>query len=356
MRFPVLQFFFAWAAFVFLPVNVLTGVALAKQVAPNAFHVAIVLGMLLLALSVVPAAMIASQSRASFSGAMFALLPVMLALPIVAIVPLVNIGWFAIQLAALGLLTKRLLPGWGNADICIIAWAIVCAAGPLVFGFRWLSATGAIALLVAVVAVIVEVATVHATQVGAVAIDLTATSSWAAVWTAAWMVYGTWAFSSASCVMDLARFARPSLPTAVAAVLGLLVADLCLIGLGYFLARNGLAVESTLALSKAHYGLAYAFFIAGLWSTNDSNIYSTRIAIRNMGLRAEFWPWLFVGLATVVAITVKDELFNWIGRWLILMGWIAVPLTGWWWFVLLKKKHSNIPQDGEQKVSMKWAA
>lgn len=338
----VLRFLFAWGAFVFLPVNVLAGAALAKQVPPLSFALSLAFGLLMLSLSVFPAAMIASKTGASFSRAMLSLLPGALGSAAVGIVPFVNMGWFAIQLAMLGLVTQEIIPAV-TPEICILSWGIISALGPLVFGYRWLSLTGALALAIALAIVVLQLQAVTP-EVAAERIPSNY-PTWHMILTASWTVYGTWAFSSSSCVMDLARFSRPAIPTALTAILGLFVADITLMGLGYLLAHTGKNYDAILALSALPFSVAYVFFVAGLWSTNDSNIYSTKVAVYNMGLKSWFWPWLFVGVATAFAIIFQDRLFTWIGHWLILMGWIAVPLTAWWWYVLASNKITLIASD-----------
>ncbi|WP_315828395.1 MULTISPECIES: hypothetical protein [unclassified Bradyrhizobium] len=255
-------------------------------------------------------------------------------------------GWFAIQLAALGILTDEISGRWLPTGGWIAIWAALCAVGPLLFGYRWLSLTGGIALLVAVLVGAFELASIHASvEFGhrAGSVELFAASQ--GVWLTAWSVFGTWAFSSASCVMDLARFSSSKIGAVVAAVAALALADISLIGFGYYMARLGLVLDASSGLPDVSVAIGFCFFIAGLWSTNDSNLYSTSIALQNMGARSKIWPWLFVCIAAGFAIALKSDLFGWIGQWLILMGWIAIPLCALWWYVLFRRKHLLIQVD-----------
>jgi cytosine permease len=335
------QFFFAWAAFVLLPFNLFAGGLLAPKLGLADFCIALVLGLGATIALGLPAVLIAHRSGTTFSQSARTIVRgrwILLAL--VLVVPLVNVGWYSIQTAAAA---EALATFVGRAEArapAAFAFAFLFAAGPLLFGYTWLSRTGALACGVVVLAFAWVFATTGMPEFPAEV----RRPAQGTVLDGALLVLGTWVFSSTTCVMDLARFGRTSLGTAVGFALGLILADRGLIALGYAMASQDPERNMLAAFLTATSLPGLLFLLLALWSTNDSNVYSTLQAFAGLHLPAIPLTLFATSIAGLAAAVWGDELFGFVGGWLSAMGWLGIGFGGLWWCVLLRGYPNPAPK------------
>jgi purine-cytosine permease-like protein len=143
--------FWAWTAFVFVSANLLTGGILAKYFDPGQAMLALLMGLLALCIMAMPAVWIAVEKNWNYQTAIRNTIGVRfphIALAAVALVPLINIGWFAIQTAmaaeSIAILFNRPLWNWWIAMMLAFAFAV----GPIFGGFRWLAKSGQFSMVI----------------------------------------------------------------------------------------------------------------------------------------------------------------------------------------------------------------
>ena len=339
-----LDLFWAWSAFVFVSANLITGGVLARFFHPAQAMLALLVGMFLLFLMSAPAVWLAVQEKWNYQAAIRKTLGhswPRLAVAVVLLVPVVNIGWFAIQTAmvsdSIAILFKRPHWSWWLA----ISLAIAFAVGPCLGGFRWLAKAGQIAILalsVLLVLAIFEWTSATQTQSLGSGIPNTSVTSSKQWWNVGVLsVVGSWVFSSTTCVMDVVCYVRKRWPATIAVWLGLLIGDGLLITLGYFLFRSTGTVEIRSLLGKSYSFLAVLFLLLNIWSTNDSNLFSTGRALAITGWNAKICLLVPAFIGGLLAALWGPHLFDWFGRWLQVMGWVGIGFSLLWWIVWFRR-------------------
>lgn len=330
------SFLFAWTAFVLLPFNLIAG-SLLTALTPSAFTISLIVGLGLTMFFGVPAVVIAQERCWTYPEAAYAILPKVVAIPFVWLVPAVSLGWFTLQTAAaahaINAVTNGLLP----TTYLGVPLSLLFVAGPLLFGFWWLSRTGAIACLGATAVVAWLVMTTDQIPADSVSNRTIATTQF---FHAVVLILGTWVFSSTTCVMDLARFARSRSGAVLAFVAGLLVGNGALIALGYALSRTDSTRQILDVFLSGAQLPGFVFLFASLWSTNDSNAYSTMQVLRRVGAPVRPLMLLYALVAGGAAAVSARILHGVLGVWLQAMGWIGVAIGLMWWIVLLRRRNS----------------
>ena len=341
-----LELFWAWSAFVFVSANLLTGGVLARFFQPAQAMLALLVGMLLLFLLSAPAVWLAVKEEWNYQAAVHNTLGhrwPRLAIVVVLLVPVINIGWFAIQTAmvsdSVAVLLKRPHWSWWLA----ISLAFAFAVGPCLGGFWWLAKAGQIAILALSVLLILAIFEwLCASQPPSLLFDIAEVSAtscrqWWKIGTLS--VVGSWVFSSTTCVMDVACYVRRKWSATIAIWLGLLVGDGLLIALGYFLFRSKGTVEIRSLLGNSYSFLAALFLLINVWSTNDSNLFSTGRALAITGCNYRICLLVPAFIGGLLAALWGPHLFDWFGRWLQLMGWLGIGFSLLWWVVWFRRRN-----------------
>lgn len=326
-------FFFAWAGLVLLPFNIIAGSLLSQKLGPESFLVALALGLGGIVLLGIPAVLIAQRTGWTFPSAAYECFPRPLASFLVTLAPGVNFGWYALQTAAAAQAVEAISGGAIPAGWSAVPLALLFAAGPLLFGFSWLSRTGALACF-GVAAIMIWLLTGLSWDTPA-GVESGAESS---VLQGMLLILGTWVFSSTTGVMDLARFAASRRGALIAFVMGLTLADGCLIALGYALGVGAGSADMLGSFLSGGNWPGFLFLIAALWSTNDSNAYSTMMVLERLRLPLVPAMLLFALASGGAAALWEDHLYQAFGWWLQAMGWSGLVLGGLWWLVLGRQK------------------
>lgn len=331
--YPPSSLFWSWGAFVFLSVNFFTGVLIARNSGIGSAIIGALSGFALLSLAVFPVVNISTRNDRNYSESIKIYIknPIMKTV-LILLVPVINTGWYSIQLTIVLSLLISVFPRLGAyVYIVSIFLAFLFASGAFRFGYKWLRYSGSASMIVLVVLFIFNVF-VHQWDTG----KLMKSPFEGNIFGVIQLVFGTWVFSSVTCLMDIARHVRSPKPAFIYVISALFVADILLIMLGY-ISASILDIGSMDEFLETSGGfLAALAVILNIWSTNDSNFYSTMKALETLKID-KFNVFLIVCLISgVVAGYGQGELFNMIGRWLILMSWIGVPLAIYWWIQFLR--------------------
>jgi purine-cytosine permease-like protein len=144
---------------------------------------------------------------------------------------------------------------------------------------------------------------------------------------------------------DRAREVRQPRTALTAILVGTIIADVSLMTIGFLYPEftSRLIGETS---EKGIFGvLAATFVIIALWSTNDSNFYSTEKALHNLGVPTMLTAGLVVVATAAVGVLIGDRFFSVIAPWLQAMGWIGIPL-GLFWLLSYFKQRGNWKRDG----------
>lgn len=330
----------AWAAFVFIPFNLFAGILIAKEFTSSEAVAGLFFGSIALCLLTVPPILYASITGRTYAAAIEAEISNnILATLLKLLVPVVNIGWFSIQTVAA---TQAAFGSIEQPEVMFLLYAGTAAIfvlGPIFGGYVWLYRFGAIGVLAMALGFITIVGSGETHEFS------WATPAWKNVSKAGLFVLGTWIFSSTTCVMDVAREVRQPRTAVTAILVGTITADVSLMTIGFLYPEftSRLIGETS---EKGIFGiLAATFVIIALWSTNDSNFYSTEKALHNLGVPTILTAGLVVVATAAIGVLIGDRFFSVIAPWLQAMGWIGIPL-GLFWLVSYLKQRGNWKRDG----------
>lgn len=327
----------AWAAFVFIPFNLFAGVLLGNNFGSSDALAGLCVGaVVLLSLTIAPVAYASATGRTFADAVQHEIRVPAINAGLRALVPVVNIGWFAIQTIAAVQLVARPSGAMSSVFAHAVA-ATIFIAGPVLAGYRWLAYFGAVGVAAMVAALAVVLMTDSARAIDGTMLH------WYDTGRAAALVVGTWIFSSTTIVMDVAReVPRPR--AAVAAILcGTAVANILLIAVGFFYPRLTAVLLEPGSGSSTFGLLIAALLIIALWTTNDSNFYSTEKALRSFGVPTTATSLVVIAVTAIAGVAVGDGLFVLVGPWLQLMGWIGIPMGVFWAIRYLRRDRKTEP-------------
>jgi len=323
---------------VFLSVNFFTGILVAENSGVALIILGSIIAFLLLSLAIFPVIYISTQENRNYSQSIeFYISNKIIRIILILFVPVINIGWFAIQVTIVLSLLSTMVPIINTyAYIVAVLLSILFALGSYSFGYRWLRYFGGFSMLV-LFALFVTNVFIHDWNIG----NMTTEPFSGDLFLIVQLIFGTWIFSSVTCLMDIARHVRSPKPAFLYVIAALFVADILVILLGSFSASIlGIgSMKEFLAVSGGF--VAALAVILNIWSTNDSNFYSTMKALETLKINKKTAFIIVCLLSGIIAGYGKDDLFSLIGKWLIFMSWLGVPLALFWWFQLLKS-HQGI--------------
>ncbi|MBL0708141.1 MAG: hypothetical protein JJW00_03745 [Sulfurimonas sp.] len=150
------------------------------------------------------------------------------------------------------------------------------------------------------------------------------------------MIYGTWAFSSSSILMDITKQAKSFKAGYISVLIGMIIGNFSLLFLGYILAKNsGIYNFADFALLFSTF-FGTILLVLNIWTTNDSNFYSSMVALQQFGVGKKVSFIVLPFCSALLVIFFQEGLFGIIGDWLVMMGYIGVVFSLLWWYVLLK--------------------
>lgn len=332
---PSWTLFFSWGAFVFLSVNFFIGVLLSTT-SSFEFIVGNVVAFILLAITLYPTVYLSIKYNLNCSQAIQKFVSDRkLQYALILLVVVINIGWYSIQLTAISTLLENYFTI--NCVVVILILSYLFAYGSFRFEYQWLKNFGIITMVLFFIYLIVLLSNSKFASVN------TNTQSDVSIFTLIIMIYGTWAFSSSTVVMDIARYTKDINKSYLYILLAMIFSNFFLIVLGYMFGRyTGIRTFEELLLFLGT-GFGVMLFVLNIWSTNDSNFFSSSKALESLKINKNISFMILPFISALLAISFQDDLFSLIGSWLKLMGLIAVPLTLFWWYKVYKfERQSNI--------------
>ena len=152
------------------------------------------------------------------------------------------------------------------------------------------------------------------------------------------LVIGSWIFSSVTCLMDITNYVKNPRKAFFYVISALFLADIILIFIGFISSKVHNISSMDTFLSIGSIPIVIIGMIISIWSTNDSNFFSTMRAMEAYGIKK--WQ-IYVSvsfISGVIASIGHRKLFSFMGNWLILMGWIGMPIALLWYIIYFKER------------------
>jgi cytosine permease len=323
-RLPALQVFSIWTGFILVVGIMAVGGGLAGQLSRHDFFIAILLGNLILAGFAAYTGYIGAKTGRAFNQLVTGAFPGVSSKIANLYVPLVLIGWYAVESALFGSFVGHAFNLSPMAERIVMVISALCFAISSYVGFRglkWVSFVMVPIILglgsYSIIAVLNQNNLTFGFDKG---ITLPTGLS---------IVIGSWIMGVLTSLPDLTRFCRKPIYGAVVGGVGIFVANLFNLVIGGYGAS--LSKQSDPAVILTSLGLIFAglaFSLANIWTTNDSNMYSaslnlasaTRHSRRNCVL-------LCTGIGILLTIFNPARL-AFIFSFLIFMGNTAPALAG----------------------------
>lgn len=236
----------------------------------------------------------------------------------------INIGWYAIQTVMFVELLQVYIGA--NASIFVISilgMSYLFAIGITVYDYSWLKNVGAIAMVVLLFMVAFNIRPTNDIICGIVRPKR--------ILIYAIQILGTWIFSSVTCVMDVTSHIHDGKKGFKYIALSTFLINIALTVLGYIM-NSGMQEFVSLSIFNL------VAVLVAIWTTNDSNFYSTMCSLINIGI-SKRQIIIFVPLiSSMVSIFVVKEFETFITKWLSIMSWIGIPLGVMWWIIFMKRR------------------
>jgi len=332
--------FWSWGAFVLLSINFFTGVLIAQQANLIESLFSIFLGFIILSVSIFPVVHISVSDSLNYSQAISKYINInILRKVLILLVPIINIGWYSIQVAiVVSLLNSISIFSIEYSVVISIAISFLFSSGSFLFGYKWLQYFGAVAMVLLIL------------TFGYSSIQYnwsfnlaSQTLNFGIILKATLLVIGSWIFSSVTCLMDITNYVKNSNKAFIYVISALFLADILLISMGFLAAKVHSLDSMEKFLSISGNIVLISSMIVSIWSTNDSNFFSTMKALEAFRVNKYY---IYFGVSVIsgtIASIGHDNLFQLLGKWLILMGWIGIPLSVFWWSMFIKDKiHRSI--------------
>jgi hypothetical protein len=333
--YPSWSLFFSWGGFVFLTINFFTGILL-SNINMQTFITVNCIAFILLAFTLYPTVYLSVKYNINYAQAISKFVSIKsIRMLLILLVVCINIGWYSIQLSAVQNMIANIFNL--HSSITIIFISYLFAYGSYKFEYRWLQYFSMTTMVLFLLYLLLFFFNTSMLQTEP-AVSNTSNS----VFSLIIMLYGTWAFSSSTIVMDIAKYTTNFKQSYLYILLATICSNFLLITLGYFFAKytNINSFEEFVMAIGISFG--FIIFIMNIWSTNDSNFFSSMNALERLNIKKKYTFIVLPLISALLSVSYKNDLFNIIGSWLKIMGWVAIPLTIFWWYTLVTKKDINL--------------
>jgi len=326
-KFSDLSLIFTWGGFVFLSINFIIGASFASVEFIN-FLFANIFAFVLFAITMFAPVYISVKEKLNFSQALQKYIPNnFVNIFFIFMVVVINTGWYSIQIEVI----RNLL----NIEnfIILVVLSYVFALGAYLFGYRWLKKFSFIVLSIFIIYIVFFLIkhedNFNLTLDGSVNIK--------EIQSIGFMIYGTWAFSSSSIIMDITKQAKNFKVGYTSVLIGMFIGNFLLLFLGYILAKNSGINNFTDFVALFGSFLGMLLLVLNIWTTNDSNFYSSMVALKQIGVSKKVSFMLLPFISASLVMVFQDNLFTIIGEWLVFMGYIGIMFTILWWYIIINK-------------------
>ncbi|PCI90569.1 hypothetical protein COB18_00610 [Candidatus Kaiserbacteria bacterium] len=270
-----LNIFFIWIGFILVVASMSFGGGLAAQMTLPDLAFAIISGNIFLALVSFITGYIGSKSGLSFGSLAAKVFGKGTWRVAILYIPLSLVGWYAIEAAIFGNLLADTFQLSDLVRRLVMASAALFFSISAYFGMRFMGKVSYI--LVPVVLGLSLFALINVDQAKLVfAFSDTKIDAFAG--TA--IVMSTWIFSALLVIPDLTRFIKNPITAGLLAAVGVFIANSIALGIGAFAAAYTQQYDPSLILVALGFTpLAIILSFAGIWSTNDNNMYSSALSV-----------------------------------------------------------------------------
>jgi cytosine permease len=327
--------FWSWGAFVLLPINFFTGVLIAQRASVVESLFSIFLGFVILSISIYPVVHISISNSLNYSQSISKYININIFKKIlILLVPIINVGWYSIQVAiVVSLLNNISIFSIDHPVVISIVISFLFSSGSFLFGYKWLQYFGTVAMVLLILTF--GYSSIQYKWSFNLAFQ---TINFGIIWKATLLVIGSWIFSSVTCLMDITNYVKNSNKAFIYIVSALFMANILLIFMGFLAAKVHSLDSMEKFLSISGNIVLISSIIVSIWSTNDSNFFSTMKALEAFRVNKYY---IYFGVSVIsgsIASIGHNNLFQLLGEWLILMGWIGIPLSIFWWSIFIKDK------------------
>lgn len=318
-----------WTGYVFLITSMVAGGSLAAGLTFREIILATILGNVFLSVLAILVSIIASRT-----GLTFALLTRhsfgLKGSKITSLfVPVVNIGWYAIQSATYGHLIAQVLNLGGVGEIiCMMLSALVMGMFAL-FGFDAISILGYVAIpAVIFLSIAASIKAVTVTGDFSMILNYVPTTPITIV-EGTTLIIGTWVFGTVACIADIMRYAKNTKEAMLSGVTGLVGGNSLLVICGAItaIALNNSDLTAVL-LSMGLILPSIILMTTNIFTTNAANLYSMSLNLSNafnMGRKK-----MLMGVLVICALLtmLKPYEITFLFTFLDVLGNIVPPLAG----------------------------
>ena len=239
------------------------------------------------------------------------------------LVPLISIGWYAIQTTMFAKFIQLYIGKETHIFVLlIIGMSYIFALGVTKFEYSWLKNAGIIGMLFLIIVFAANIKLKCDIKYGFIRLNC--------VLDYTIQILGTWIFSSVTCIMDITSYVKEGKKGFKYIIFATFLTNILLIALGYFINTN---IETMAATSIVN---LIALLVA-IWTTNDSNFYSTMRSLEELGISKIKTVLCVPLISCVLSLLMVEKFETYLIEWLSLMSWVGIPIGIIWWIFYLKE-------------------
>lgn len=317
--------FWTWGAYVFLPINIIIGTIISEEGATlEELLLSSIIALTIMMGMAYPTVCLSSKYKMNYAQCInYFIKHKALVMCLILIVPLVNIGWYSIQTVMfVELLQTHFNVGNLGFAVLIIGMSYIFAIGVTKYDYLWLKNAGLIGMLFLLVMLLYNIRIENNVVYGFI--------RYRNIVKYTIQILGTWIFSSVTCIMDVTSCVEDGKKGFRYIVLSTFMTNIMLMILGYIIS---ISIEIFVSLNI----LNLLVVLIAIWTTNDSNFYSTICSLNVMGISKKAIFLLIPLVSSMISIFVIKDFESFIVKWLSVMSWIGIPLGVMWWIIFIKK-------------------
>jgi len=314
---------FTWAGFVFLYINFLVGVGLAQLGSLN-FILSIIVSFLLYGFGMYPVVFLSVKYKINLADAVEKYFS-RYALFFYMFVVLVNVGWYSIQLEMIWEMFHNF--------VLLIFFSYLFAYGSFRWGFKYLK----IFSFFSINLFLFYMLTALYNTSGSIYIDNQPLDV-SLIVSSSLIIFGSWAFSSTTLIMDVAKFGKSFKNSYAQLLAGLFLGNILLIILGYIYAKYYGVNNFQDFLNIFDIFIGEFILILNIWSTNDSNFYNSMNILEKLDIDKKITFFVLPLSSFILIYFFGNNLFSIIGNWLLFMGNIGLIMILVWWYIFMREK------------------
>lgn len=318
--------FWSWGAYVFLPINIVIGTIIFTNGASiEELIISSVIALVVMMLLAYPAVCLSSKYGKNYSKCIKHYIKNRKLVTIfILLVPLINIGWYAIQTA----MFVDLLQVYTNSNFYIFMLLVFCmsyifALGVTKFDYLWLKNAGMVGMFFLLLMLLMNMNINSGIRHGYVRFENIVEYTI--------QILGTWVFSSVTCIMDITSHVKEGKKGFKYIVLATFVTNILLIFLGFLI---NVSMELFVSISIMN----LLSILTAIWTTNDSNFYSTICSLKELGISKKKTFFYIPLIASIISIAIAGELEFYLIEWLNFMSWVGIPFGIMWWIIYVKEE------------------